>query len=85
MEKNISSKSAALSKIVYTVFGLAAVVFVLLKDYPTAMIFGGIGLAFDPFDQSVPFGKRPVWQKAWLIIHLLLVLILLVFTIIKFK
>jgi hypothetical protein len=31
----------------------------------------GIALIFDPFDQQVPFGKRPVWQRVWLVVHLL--------------
>jgi hypothetical protein len=30
----------------------------------------GIGLAFDPFDINQPWNERPMWQKAWLIIHL---------------
>lgn len=30
----------------------------------------GIALAFDPFDQSQPWKKRPTWQKAVLVIHL---------------
>jgi hypothetical protein len=32
----------------------------------------GISLAFDPFDQQVKWSNRPVWQKAWLIVIVLL-------------
>jgi hypothetical protein len=30
----------------------------------------GIGLAFDPFDQTKSWKERPTWQKAILITHL---------------
>lgn len=32
----------------------------------------GIALAFDPFDQSVSWKERPLYQRAWLIVHLVL-------------
>jgi hypothetical protein len=30
----------------------------------------GIALAFDPFDQTITWKARPIWQRAWLVIHL---------------
>lgn len=30
----------------------------------------GIALAFDPFDQTITWKARPIWQRAWLVVHL---------------
>lgn len=45
------------------------------------MIYSGLALIFDPFDEKVKWSFRPKWQKYWLIIHLgiQLILILLIF------
>lgn len=78
MEKQVPTTKRALpNKYVYVAFLLAAIFFVARKDFSTAIIFGGIGLAFDPFDQSVPFGKRPLWQKGWLLLHVIFVFVVL--------
>jgi uncharacterized membrane protein len=69
MEKQIQTKRQLPNKFIYTAFLIIAIIFVCIKDYSTAIIFAGIGLAFDPFDQTVTFSKRPVWQRVWLIIH----------------
>ena len=36
------------------------------KDYMQATASFGIGLAFDPFDQTQKWNERPNWQKALL-------------------
>ena len=41
-----------------------------------ATMYLGLALAFDPFDVNQPWKERPIWQKAWLIIHLALVALL---------
>jgi len=38
-----------------------------------AATYMGIALAFDPFNQELPWKERPTWQKAILIIHLAIV------------
>lgn len=81
MEKKIETKRQLPNKYIYAVFLVSAIIFVCIKDFSTAIIFGGIGLAFDPFDQSVSFQKRPVWQRVWLIIHCVFVLVVLWLTI----
>ena len=43
------------------------------KDYMQATASLGIALAFDPFNQEVKWNDRPTWQKAVLIIHLIVV------------
>jgi hypothetical protein len=36
----------------------------------------GIALLFDPFDPEVRWDKRPWYQRAWLVIHLVAMLVL---------
>jgi H+/Cl- antiporter ClcA len=43
------------------------------KDYMQAVASFGIGLAFDPFDQTQKWKERPTWQKALLYLHLAVV------------
>lgn len=74
MEKQISTPRQLPNKYIYALFLIATIVFVCLGDKGTAIIFGGIGLVFDPFDPKIPFGKRPLWQRVWLMTHLLLVI-----------
>jgi hypothetical protein len=45
---------------------------VWLRDFGDAAMQLGIALAFDPFNPSVPWKQRPLYQRAWLITHLLL-------------
>lgn len=37
-----------------------------------AATYWGIALAFDPFDDAQPWKERPIWQRAWLLVHLAL-------------
>lgn len=60
-----------INKYAYSVFIMAGIVFLVLKDYEQAAAFIGISLAFDPFDPAIRFDKRPVWQRAWLVVHLI--------------
>jgi hypothetical protein len=43
------------------------------KDFMQAGSSIGIALAFDPFDQDQKWNDRPTWQKAILLIHLIVV------------
>ena len=62
--------SSALNKAAYIAFLLVGIFYLVKKDFSNAVIYWGIGLVFDPFNQQVPFNKRPFWQQAWLIVHL---------------
>ncbi len=55
----------------FVLFGLYYAIF--SQNHNDAGMMLGIALAFDPFDQKQPFNERPTWQKAWLIVHLILV------------
>jgi hypothetical protein len=49
------------------------------KDYLQAATSFAIGLAFDPFDPIIKWTERPAWQKAVLVGHIIIVIILFVF------
>ena len=71
--------SPLFNRVLYTAFVLMAVYsFVFTPDKTQGLAPLGIALAFDPFNQQVPFGKRPVWQMAWLLTHVVIVLALFV-------
>lgn len=55
----------------FVLFGLYYAIF--SQNFSDAGMMLGIALAFDPFNQQQPSNKRPMWQKAWLIVHLILV------------
>jgi hypothetical protein len=59
------------NKILYVSFVFFAVYFsVYSRQFGDAAMNLGIALAFDPFDQNQSWKDRPMWQKAWLILHL---------------
>ena len=62
------------NKWLYAGFMLFGLYLILSRQaFSEAVIYFGIALAFDPFDQEQPWKERPMWQKAWLIIHLAIV------------
>jgi len=71
------------NRLLYIVFIITAVAFCCSKDYNTAVIFSGIALVFDPFNTQQPFTERPLWQKFWLLVHVIAVFTLIALTIIK--
>lgn len=84
MEKQLQTAKQLPNKFIYTIFLIAAIIFACLKDFSTAIIFGGIGLAFDPFDQSITFSKRPMWQRVWLVLHIIGVMVVIAATLINY-
>lgn len=59
------------NKWAYILFALYGIYLVLLqKDFSQSAIYLGLALAFDPFNQSIPWKERPSWQKGLLILHL---------------
>lgn len=69
------------NRFIYGAFLSISLLFVCLKDFEMATVFAGIGLAFDPFNQSTPFNKRPLWQRLWLVGHLIFTLSVLIISI----
>lgn len=61
-------------KIAYGVFVLAGIYFLITKDYSNAVVFWGLAPIFEPFNAKIPFGKRPLYQRIWLIAHVVITL-----------
>lgn len=75
--------SRTFNRIMYTAFVAVSVYFLLVNhDLSSAMSNLGIALIFDPFDQHVSWSNRPFYQRAWLISHVSLVMILVVYLLI---
>ncbi len=56
---------------IYLLFILLGLYQVLArKDFIDGASSIGIALIFDPFNRTVSWDKRPMWQRAWLLIHL---------------
>lgn len=55
----------------YSLFIVLAIYYLISdSDYIECSINMGIALIFDPFDPKVAWNRRPMWQRAWLIVHL---------------
>ncbi|MEO6547741.1 MAG: hypothetical protein ABIN94_07060 [Ferruginibacter sp.] len=77
-ETNTKTAIKNWNKPAYIALLLAGIYFVIVKDLSQAAIFLGIGLVFDPFDQKLPFPKRPWYQQVWLTVHLAVTLALVI-------
>ena len=59
------------NRIIYALFlGLVVYQVLVRQDFIDAASSMGIALVFDPFNQAVSWKDRPIWQRAWLLIHL---------------
>ncbi len=69
---NISNPicAARTNRVAYGALVLAGIVFLVLKDWPNAIIMLGVSLIADPFNYAVKFSDRPLWQRLWLSMHL---------------
>jgi hypothetical protein len=85
MEPKMETKPKAIdiNKPAYALFLLAGIYFLIQKNFSEAVIFWGLALVFDPFNTTIPFQKRPVYQQLWLIVHLSVTLALFVLDITK--
>lgn len=71
---NAKTLSPTVNRVMYGAFVLMSFYFFLTGSYEDAAVNLGIALIFDPFDQTVRWDNRPRWQRAWLIVHLLIML-----------
>jgi len=65
------TRPRSLNKPAYYVFTVAALIFLLLRNYDSAATFAGIALVFDPFNTEQAYAERPFYQRIWLIVHVL--------------
>jgi hypothetical protein len=69
--------SNSFNRIAYVSFvGLSLYFFLFSDDFMTGVSNLGIALVFDPFDQQTPWKQRPLYQRAWLMVHVSIVLTL---------
>jgi len=72
--------SNTFNRLVYFAFIITGILYVALKrNASDSIIYFGLALAFDPFDQEVKWADRNIYQKLLLGIHLALVLVLIVY------
>ena len=60
--KKTAAVSPLLYRLAYSAFILLGIIYLVKKDFSNAVIYWGLALVFDPFDQQVAFNKRPFWQ-----------------------
>ncbi len=78
----VNDKSV-INRSMYGAFVLFSIYYLFMgKDLGDAMSNLGIALIFDPFDQKVTWGNRPFYQRAWLIVHASIVLIMVAYLLI---
>ncbi len=76
--------SPFINRMAYGAFMLLAFYFfVFSEDKMNGVMQMGIALIFDPFDQTVPFQKRPMYQRVWLTLHLFIALGLFVYLLLQ--
>lgn len=78
-------KTTRFNKYAYVIFLLAGIVFLFLKNYSSAVIFLGLAPVFDPFNPAVKFNHRPLWQRLWLVAHVVVTLFAVYLSIIHFR
>jgi len=69
----------SLNRALYTALLIPGISGLVRHDATTAVVGLGLSLAFDPFDTSIPFPQRPLWQKALLITQLTVLLVVIAF------
>ncbi len=81
--KTLDNKFNRVLYVSFTILSLYYFIFSTDKMQGVACL--GIALAFDPFNQKQPFLERPLYQKVWLVIHLVLVFIPLTINLLHIK
>ncbi len=72
------SLSSNFNRIGYGIMVLCGIVFLSIGNLSNASIYLGLAFIFDPFDATIAWPKRPVWQRAWTVAHLVAVLVIMV-------
>lgn len=79
MKQNLTAKQYAqsnrINRNMYGLFFLLVIYLLAKGDVEWATANLGIALAFDPFDSTVRWQQRKLYQKVWLLVHLALTLI----------
>jgi len=82
--ENSQVKTFNYSRWGYGAFVVLSLYFLFIsKDLGSAVSNFGIALVFDPFDQTVSWNKRPLYQRVWMIAHLVILISLFVWQVSK--
>ncbi|GCC51758.1 hypothetical protein SanaruYs_19870 [Chryseotalea sanaruensis] len=85
-ELSQQKRNKLVGRIGYSIMlGISCLAAFYLKDYSLCMSGLGLALIFDPFDANVTFVQRPLFQRLWLIIHLAILYILLIYLLLTFN
>jgi hypothetical protein len=77
---NVITPSNRINRLLYVAFIIAGILHVAISRHVSdALMYFGIALCFDPFDQKVKWDDRALYQKIWLCVHLALVLTFVVY------
>ena len=67
------------NRTMYSIFVLISGYFLFFRgDYGDAAANLGIALIFDPFNPQQTWKDRPLYQRVWMIVHVVVVLIMFV-------
>ncbi len=58
-----------INRLLYAGFVFMSILMISLGNTMTAVSNFGIALVFDPFDVKQSWAERPLWQRTWLISH----------------
>lgn len=70
--ENAEKQPLIFFRLAYLLFLILVTYYLIRGDIENATINMGIALIFDPFPHEVRWGNRPLYQRAWLLIHLAL-------------
>lgn len=65
-------------RFLYGAFVLLGLYYLIFRQDPGSAISNlGIALIFDPFDQRVRWNDRPMYQRVWLVVHVVFVFVVM--------
>lgn len=84
--KHVKTIPAYWYKVAYAAFVVLGIYFFIAKDaLSDSVMYMGLALVFDPFNQAITWKHRPFYQKAWLTTHLVILLMLFAYMLLSTK
>ena len=69
VSKYETPSNSTFNRIAYLLFVMLGIFYLIKKDWNNAGIYFGIALVFDPFNQSVKWDDRPLYQRVLLYVQ----------------
>ena len=73
------SQSTRINRYAYGLYMILVIYLAIKGDYAGAFVNLGVALVFDPFGTTVKWHHRPLSQKAWLLVHVAITLVGLIY------